>query len=131
MPRLAILLGKLGLGGPPHADDHDVYGTAFYIRFRKLVAWCVKHRWIVIALTVALFALSIVGMSKVQNQFFPNSTLPELNVELRLQEGASITATDAEARRLEAWLDKDNAHTTSSEHYRLHRFRLTTLLPRT
>ena len=117
MPRLAILLGKLGLGGPPHADDHDVYGTAFYIRFRKLVAWCVKHRWIVIALTVALFALSIVGMSKVQKQFFPNSTRLELNVELRLQEGASITATDAEARRLEAWLDKDNAQYNQFEHY--------------
>jgi multidrug efflux pump len=30
------------LNGPAHAEDHDVYGTAFYLRFRQLVAWCVQ-----------------------------------------------------------------------------------------
>ena len=29
--------------------------------------------------------------------------------ELRLPEGASVPATDAEAKRLEEWLDKDKA----------------------
>jgi multidrug efflux pump len=81
------------------------------------VAWCVKRRWLVIGLTVALFALSIFGMGKVQKQFFPNSTRLELNVELRLPEGASVTATDAEAKRLEEWLDKDKAEFDQFEHY--------------
>ena len=117
LPRLAAALLKIGIGGPPHADDHDVYGTAFYSRFRQLVAWCVKHRWLVIGITIALFALSIVGMGKVQKQFFPNSTRLELNVELRLPEGASIAATDAEAKRLEDWLDKDKAEFDQFEHY--------------
>ena len=117
LPRLAAALLKIGIGGPPHAEDHDVYGTAFYSRFRQLVAWCVKHRWLVIGVTIVLFALSIVGMSKVQKQFFPNSTRLELNVELRLPEGASIAATDAEAKRLEDWLDKDKAEFDQFEHY--------------
>lgn len=116
-PRLAALLVKLGLGAPPHATDHDVYGTAFYNRFRRLVATCVRHRWLVIAFTVLLFGLAIVGMSKVQKQFFPNSTRLELNVELRLPEGASVAATDAEAKRLEEWLDKDQQQHDQFEHY--------------
>ncbi|WP_374279106.1 efflux RND transporter permease subunit [Azonexus sp.] len=116
-PRLAATLARLGLGGPPHADDHDVYGTPFYVRFRRLVAWCVRRRWLVVGLTLALFALSIAGMAKVQKQFFPNSTRLELNVELRLPEGASIAAIDAEAKRLEAWLDEDKAQHGQFDHY--------------
>jgi multidrug efflux pump len=117
LPRLARLLGKLGFNGTPHDADHDVYGTPFYRRFRQLVAWCVKRRWLVIGITIVLFSLSIFGMSKVQKQFFPNSTRLELNVELRLPEGASVAASDAEAKRLEAWLDKDQAEFNQFEHY--------------
>jgi multidrug efflux pump len=117
VPRLARLIDRLGLNGPAHAEDHDVYGTRFYLRFRQLVAWCVRRRWLVIGITVALFALAIVGMGKVQKQFFPNSTRLELNLELRLPEGASITAIDAETRRLEAWLNADKLEFDQFEHY--------------
>ena len=117
LPRLAAIFARLGLNGPAHAEDHDVYGSAFYARFRRLVSWCVCHRWLVIGLTVGLFALSIVGMGKVQKQFFPNSTRLELNVELRLPEGASRTAIDAESRQLEAWLDQDKTEFDQFEHY--------------
>jgi multidrug efflux pump len=116
-PRLAHLIDRLGLNGPAHADDHDVYGTPFYLRFRQLVAWCVHRRWLVIGITGVLFALAIVGMGKVQKQFFPNSTRLELNLELRLPEGASITAIDAETRRLEEWLNKDQLEFDQFEHY--------------
>ena len=117
LPRLARLAGKLGLSSPPQADVHDVYGTPFYLRFRRLVSWCVGRRWLVIGVTIILFALSIVAMGKVQKQFFPNSTRLELNVELRLPEGASIAAIDAEVKRLEAWLDKDKTEFDQIAHY--------------
>ena len=117
LPRLARLADKLGLNGPAHAEDHDVYGTTFYTRFRQLVSWCVARRWLVIGITVALFALAIVGMGKVQKQFFPNSTRLELNVELRLPEGASIAAIDGEVRKLEQWLAKDKAEFDQYEHF--------------
>ncbi|HXE38787.1 MAG TPA: efflux RND transporter permease subunit, partial [Azonexus sp.] len=117
LPRLAALLLRLGLGGHGHGEDHDVYGTPFYSRFRRLVGWCVTRRWLIIGVTVALFALAIVGMGKVQKQFFPNSTRLELNVELRLPEGASVSASDAEAKRLEDWLAQDKAEFDQFEHY--------------
>ena len=117
LPRLARLAGKLGLNGPPQAENHDVYGTPFYLRFRRLVSGCVGRRWLVIGVTIILFALSIVAMGKVQKQFFPNSTRLELNVELRLPEGASIASIDAEVKRLEAWLDKDKTEFDQIAHY--------------
>ncbi|NHC08342.1 efflux RND transporter permease subunit [Azonexus fungiphilus] len=116
-PRLERLARRLGAYGPAHAEDHDVYGTPFYQRFRQLVAWCVAHRWQVIGGTLLLFALALFGMGKVQKQFFPNSTRLELNVELRLQEGASLAATQRAVGELETWLAADRAAHDDFSHY--------------
>ena len=43
----------------------------------------------------------------VPQQFFPNSTRPELIVELRLKEGASFAATTEQVKKMEAVLAKD------------------------
>jgi len=83
---------------------HDIYNTPFYQAFRAVVTACVRYRKTVIAITLALFVLSIVGFGKVQQQFFPDSTRLELIVDLRMTEGASYAATDAQARKLEQWL---------------------------
>ncbi len=89
----------------PHThSEHDIYATPFYRRFRALVDACVRRRWLVIGITVGAFVASIVGFGLVQQQFFPDSTRPELIVDLRLAEGASWDAADAEAKRLESWL---------------------------
>ncbi len=92
------------------ADDsthhHDIYNTVFYRNFRNVVTYCVRHRWQVIGITLLMFVLSIAGFSKVQQQFFPDSTRPELIVDLRLAEGVSYAATDAQVKKLEKWLDQ-------------------------
>ncbi|AMK76963.1 MULTISPECIES: efflux RND transporter permease subunit [Methylomonas] len=92
----------------PKQHAHDLYQTPFYLRFRKLVAACVVHRWLVIFLTIAMFVTAIFGFKFVQQQFFPDSTRPELIVDLRLAEGVSYVATEADVKKLEAWLDKQS-----------------------
>jgi multidrug efflux pump subunit AcrB len=90
------------------AHDGNVYGSPFYRRFHDLVDWCVEHRWKVIAVTGVAFIVAVVAFSAlVEKQFFPASNRPELLVDLRLVEGASIKATEAEARRLERILRED------------------------
>ncbi len=104
------LKAKLGLAeknGVDKMDDnhhHDIYNTKFYSVFRSLVTTCVRYRKTVIAITLLMFALSIFGFGKVQQQFFPDSTRLELMVDLRLTEGASYQATNAEVKKLENWL---------------------------
>ena len=88
------------------AHARDPYATPFYRRFRALVDWCVARRKTVIAATLLAFVLSIVGFGFVQQQFFPDSTRPELLVDFKLTEGASLTATEAQVKKLEAWLAK-------------------------
>jgi multidrug efflux pump len=87
---------------------HDPYQTGFYVRFRQIVEWCVRYRKSVIGITVALFVLSIAMFRFVPQQFFPASPRLELMIDLKLAEGASLTASDAQARKVEAML-KDKA----------------------
>ena len=88
---------------------HDIYNTSFYRGFRQIVTACVRYRKTVITITLIMFVLSIVGFGKVQQQFFPDSTRLELVVDLRLTEGASYHATNAEVKKLEGWLQNWNS----------------------
>ncbi len=85
----------------------DLYDTPFYSRFKALVNWCVAHRWITIAITLGALFLGFVGMSKVQQQFFPDSSRPEIIVDLWLPEGSSFDSTEDVARRFEARMMKE------------------------
>ncbi|MGF6637504.1 efflux RND transporter permease subunit [Paraburkholderia sp. MM6662-R1] len=91
--------------GGAHHDPHEIGNTGFYRRLSGWVAWCVERRWVVLGITVVLFAISMLAFTRVPQQFFPNSERPELLVDLRLPEGASFEATLREAKRLEKVLD--------------------------
>lgn len=100
------LRNRLDLADKADGSHHDIYNTTFYQAFRSLVTACVCYRKTVIAITLVLFALSMIGFGKVQQQFFPDSTRLELIVDLRMTEGASYAATDSQARKLEHWLQQ-------------------------
>jgi multidrug efflux pump subunit AcrB len=86
---------------------HELFDTPFYSRFRRLVDACVRHRCITIAVTLGIFALGLAGMGKVQQQFFPDSSRPEVLVDLWLPEGSTLEQSDAIARRFEARMMKE------------------------
>ena len=94
-PRLSAEAGAAG-------DAHELFDTPFYSRFRRLVDWCVRHRWITIALTLATFVAGLAGMGKVQQQFFPDSSRPEILVDLWLPEGSTVLQSREIAQRFEA-----------------------------
>jgi multidrug efflux pump len=98
---------KPGVHRDPDEAERALYDKPFYRRFRALVDWCVCWRKSVIAVTLLLFALSIAGFGLVQQQFFPDSTRLELVVDLRLPEGSSYAATEAEAKKLERILARE------------------------
>ena len=100
VPYLGTLLLKVK-PHDPNAPPHELFDSPFYMRFRKAVGWCVDHRWITIAATVAIFGLGIVGMGKVQQQFFPDSNRPEIIVDLWFPEGTSFAANEEVAKRAE------------------------------
>lgn len=102
-------IGYLLLKVKPHAADeapHELFDSPFYTKFRALVNWCVEFRKTTIAITLGIFMLGIFGFKFIEQQFFPDSIRPELMVEMWLQEGSSYTATEAQVKKFEAFLKK-------------------------
>lgn len=98
-PALANLIAP-----PQHGHDHDPYQRPFYRSFRRFLDTCLRHRWWVIAATIGLFVFSLMMFRFVPQQFFPDSTRPELMVDIELAEGASLRSTQAQAEKLEKLL---------------------------
>jgi multidrug efflux pump subunit AcrB len=84
---------------PP--DDH--YRSGFYLRFRRMIEWCLDYRKSVIALTLFAFALAVAGFSRLQQDFFPPSERTELLMDIWLPEGTSFSTTE----RLTIGLEQD------------------------
>lgn len=91
--------------GKHHAGS--AYDGKFYRRLRDMIDWSIERRWVVIAITVGALVLALGAMKWVPQQFFPNSSRPELVVDLRLKEGSSFAATTEQVKRMEALLAKD------------------------
>src|SRR5438067_4054306 len=90
----------------PVQGGHDaIYATPGYRRLRYVIAWSVRRKFLVAGAVVAVFLIAGVGMGAVKQQFFPTSDRPEVLVEVRLPEGASIETTTATVEKLEHWLD--------------------------
>ncbi|MGB9989726.1 efflux RND transporter permease subunit [Massilia sp. SM-13] len=100
-------IGYLLLKVKPHAEGehgHELFDTPGYMRFRRLVTWCVEFRKTTIALTMLVFALGIYGFNFIEKQFFPDSSRPELMVEMWSPEGTAFKANEAQVKKFEAFI---------------------------
>ncbi|AZM39695.1 efflux RND transporter permease subunit [Acinetobacter baumannii] len=89
-----------------HGQHHDPYQSKFYQSFRHIVEICITYRKTVIAITVGIFVLSVAMFKLVPQQFFPPSNRAEILVDLKLEEGASLTATEQAVHKVEQFLSK-------------------------
>jgi len=104
-------LGYVLLKVKPHADgggEHDLFDTPGFRKFRAVVNWCVEYRWITIVATLVVFALGVYGFKFIEKQFFPDSSRPELMVELWTPEGTTFNANEAQVKKFEAFIRKQD-----------------------
>ena len=103
-------LGHMILKQRKHAGSHhDVFDTRFYRRLRATVSWSVRHRIIVLVMTLVTFVTSLWAFQFIPQNFFPQSSRPEILVDLWLPEGTSIKEVETQAKALETRMmdDKD------------------------
>jgi multidrug efflux pump subunit AcrB len=93
---------------PEKLKAHKNHGPSRSSRmFRAVLGWSMRHRIIVLGLSAAMFAGSIVGMGFVDQQFFPKSDRPEVLVDLTLPQTSSINATKEVVAKVEDLLRED------------------------
>lgn len=103
-PYLAVKMLPNDLGKHQHGD---LYDTKFYRSLRRLIDAAIERRWVVIGATFGALVLALACIKLVPQQFFPNSSRPELVVDLRVKEGSSFAATTEQVKHMEEILAKD------------------------
>lgn len=83
-----------------------IYDTPNYRSLRKLITFAVDRKVLTCTVVGLAFAVSVVGMGGLKQQFFATSDRPEVLVEVRLPEGSSIETTTAAVAKIERWLDE-------------------------
>ncbi|MDF2500803.1 MAG: acriflavin resistance protein [Anaerosporomusa subterranea] len=84
------LLGYLFIKIKPNHQAENVHDSKFYLLFRQVLNWFLLNRKVVLLTTVGCFFAAVALMGLIKLEFFPSSTRPELIVQLKLQEGATI-----------------------------------------
>jgi multidrug efflux pump len=91
---------------PPGKTNTAEPGRIFRM-YRSFLTFAMRAKWLTIAVSLALFAASVLALPLIPRQFFPSSDRPELLVDISLPQNASIYASEAAAKRLDAALSAD------------------------
>ena len=75
--------------------------------YQGFLTFALRGKWLTVLFTLGLFVVSYLALPLIPRQFFPSSDRPELLVDLNLPQNASIYASEAAAKRLDAALKGD------------------------
>ena len=102
-------IGYVLLKVKPHSEGgghHELFDTPGYRKFRAIVNWCVEWRKTTIVATMVVFFLGVYGFKFIEKQFFPDSSRPELMVEMWSPEGTAFSQTERQAKKFEEFIGK-------------------------
>jgi multidrug efflux pump subunit AcrB len=103
-------IGFILLKVKPHSEGgghHELFATPGYRKFRAVVNWCVEYRKTTIVATLVVFFLGVYGFKFIEKQFFPDSSRPELMVEMWSPEGTAFAQTERQAKKFEEFIRKE------------------------
>ena len=99
--------------GPPSAPT---YAGPLYAIYRRLLGLFLKWRLLTIAALIGLLVLSVQVLGLVKTEFFPLGDRNQLLVYLDLEAGTDVRETEAELRRLTAWLSDETTNPEVTGH---------------
>jgi len=111
---LTPMLGASWLNRPPKEDKKkglvkfssllftlgEKVLTFFETTYRGLLAFSLSHRWIIIAIGIAIFAVSMNLLRFTGSEFIPNIDSGDIEINFRLREGTRIEETEKVAKQI-------------------------------
>jgi multidrug efflux pump subunit AcrB len=91
----------------PPAPDAVAKPSRLLDAFRALLSGAIRVRWLTIGATLGAFIMALMALPLVPRQFFPASDRPELLVDLRMPQNASMQASQDMVARFDAAMAKD------------------------
>jgi len=84
----------------------DPYAGPFFRGYRAFLVSCIRHRGLFTLVMVAMLVAAGFGFKHVKQNFFPNSTRPQMMVHLWMPEGTAVEATDERIGQMADWIKK-------------------------
>jgi len=103
-PLMCIGVIKIPKNAPPEGEE---YSGKLYVGFGKLLHWCLRLRWMVLAVFVGLLFLSGFAFQWVDQMFFPAAARQQFMVDYWAPEGTRIQQVSADMADLEKKLLAD------------------------
>jgi multidrug efflux pump subunit AcrB len=112
-PLLSYLFFKPNVAG--ESGSSDPYGGLFFRIYRGILVTALRLRWVVVVLSIGLFAAALYGFTKVDQSFFPPATRPQFMVDVFLPAGTHIRESEAFASVVQQYIHDQPgvAHVTS------------------
>ena len=106
-------------GGGDQSGQSDPYQGKFYRFYRQILAFSLRNRILVLAVTGGIFAAAIYAATFIPQAFFPSGDRNQYLIYLDLPAGTRIEETDRTVRQLSAWLQdkKENPEITGTIAY--------------
>jgi multidrug efflux pump len=102
----APVAGVALLRPPKHTHSEETLSAPMRV-FKRYLLVAMRAKWIIILVTLGLFAAALWGTRFIPEQFFPSSDRVELLVDLKLQDNASVLATREVAAQVDKMLAAD------------------------
>jgi len=102
VPMMAsLLLRKREQNNVAQTDHRTAFGR-LQRSYQPFIRGALRHKWMVVAVSVTLFVLSLYSMGRwISQEFFPELDSDSVYIEMDLPVGYSLNETDAVAARLE------------------------------
>ena len=88
------------------ADDGDEFSGRWYGYYRNLLTLSLHHRFGFVTIVVALFAIAIVGMGFVRQEFIAPSEDPVFSAKLEMPLGTSIESSQELIAEIDAFIEE-------------------------
>src|SRR5262245_25895220 len=72
--------------------------------YRQFLALALRHRWVVVALSILALAVSVYGFTRARQSFFPPATRPQFMVDVYLPASTHIRETESFADEIQRYL---------------------------
>ena len=81
--------------------DADPYAGKFYRVFRSIVEWAIRVRFLTMGTLVALLVVALIGFGKIDQMFFPDSSMTKFMIDYWAPEGTRIQTVAEDLKKAE------------------------------
>jgi len=82
----------------------DPYAGKMFQVYKKALEFCVRQRWLTVAVVIGVFVASLIGFRFVKTAFFPGSTTPQFMMDVYLPQGTSLSASAKKLEKAEKYI---------------------------